>query len=381
MKSAIKKIRAKFRNRFPSILKYSGVDGQAWFFGTSERAPSIAEFICGDGTSLGSQKRIRRSDVLTKSVEYATGGAVSILCMDEGEPGYLDHGGRAIEVPLRVVVRKALPDSAEALMAELKNSTTREDLRRIRKAGFTFRVTKNPEDVRAFYANQYAPLVRQRFPDDGTIMSLKYLLNSVENGGELVCADLDGEWVAGLFNWVLADNYAMGPLGIRDADEAVRQKRVVSALLVASMERAVELGKPTATLGFSLPFLGKGPIWFKAKWGCTLEVGARERKMQMFLDLRHAPVRKAIAESPIIHYEAGELVVSTWLPPGEAALKTIVREVKRFPGIPRWHVFTAPETLALAQEELDAADRILPLALDVNASEPLWLGLLISAES
>ena len=63
------------------------------------------------------------------------------------------------------------------------------------------------------------------------------------------------------------DNYAMAQLGIRDADEEVRKSRVVSALLVRSMQRAVELGLATTTLGFSLPFLGKGPIWFKAKWG------------------------------------------------------------------------------------------------------------------
>ena len=59
-------------------------------------------------------------------------------------------------------------------------------------------------------------------------------------------------------------------LGIRDADDAVRQKRVVAALIVRSLERAVELGRDRASLGRSLPFLGKGPVWFKAKWGGIL---------------------------------------------------------------------------------------------------------------
>jgi len=262
-------------------------------------------------------------------------------------------------------------------MDGLRTSTTREDLRRIRKAGFSFRVTRDPEDVRLFHTRHYTPLVRQRFPEDGQIQSVEKLLDDLGHGGEIVCAELDGEWVAGLYNWAHVDNYAMGPLGIRDADEGVRQKRVVSGLLVASMERAVELGRPTATLGFSLPFLGKGPIWFKAKWGCTLEVGPGDQAMQLLLDLRHASVHKALAESPIVHCEADVLMVASWLPPGEAALNALVRDAGRFRSITRWHVFAETETLAAAGEALAVDDRIVPIAVDPGGSDPLWVGQLL----
>ena len=86
-------------------------------------------------------------------------------------------------------------------------------------------------------------------------------MDRLNRGGELVCADIDGAWVAGMFNLANPESYDLGSLGIRDADDAVRQKRVVAALIVRSLEQAVELGRGQATLGRSLPFLGKGPVW------------------------------------------------------------------------------------------------------------------------
>ena len=277
-------------------------------------------------------------------------------------------------MPLGIALRKTLPDTTDSLLAGLKTSTTQEDLRRIRRSGFTFRITNDSDDIRAFYAHYYVPLVRQRFPEDGVITPLEIMLEILGRPGELVCADLDGEWVAGILNWVSGDDYTMGALGIRGADETVRQKRVVSALLVQSMQRAVELGRSTTTLGTSLPFLGKGPIWFKAKWGCRLEFEPQKPSMQMLLDLRHESVRTALANSPIVHCEKGELCVAAWLPPGDGPRKALIREAGRFPGISRWHVLAEPETLREAEQALEENERIHPVKVDICATEPLWLG-------
>ncbi len=339
----------------------------------------MAEFCCGDNSHCTSEGRILRAQVPVQSIKHASEGAVSIVDQPPNQPGFPDLDGRAIEVPRGIVLRKKLPGTTDSLMAGLKTSTTREDLRRIRSAGFTYRITTDPEDIRQFYSRHYVPLVRGRFPEDGDIIPLENMLRKLEHEGELVCADLDGEWVAGILNWAREDRYAMGALGIRDADEAVRQKRVVSALLVRSMQRAVELERPATTLGSSLPFLGKGPIWFKAKWGCTLEAAPGNQRMQMLLDLRHAPVRAALANSPIIHFENGELSVAAWLQPGEGPLKTLTREAGRFPGISRWHVLADRETLRSAGQALDANERIVPREVDVRVAEPLWLGQLSRA--
>jgi hypothetical protein len=189
-----------------------------------------------------------------------------------------------------------------------------------------------------------------------------------------VCTDLDGRWVAGIYNVADEAEYALGSLGIRDADDDVRQTRVTSALIVRSLERAVELGHDTASIGRSLPFLGKGPIWFKAKWGGIITLGRAPSFMYMFIDVRHRAVRRFLATRPIIHIVEDEPVASTWLDPGDEALRTVVRESRRYPGIGRWYVLGLPETLELAGDGLAATDLVVPVPVDMSDDRPLWIG-------
>jgi hypothetical protein len=289
-----------------------------------------------------------------------------------------DHGAHgAIRVPLLVDLDADLPSDTETLRAQLLTSTTREDFRRIRRAGFTYRITTDRDVVRQFHAQHYKPLVEHRFPDDGTVRSVERMLGDLGRGGELICADIDGDWVAGIFNVAGDSAYALGGLGIRDADDSIRHTRVTAALVVRSLERAVELGVGSASLGRSLPFLGKGPIWFKTKWGAALTLG-RTTHLLAFMDLRHAPVRRVLSTTPIVHVVNGELVASMWLEPGERALRSIISDVDRFRGLRSWNVLGLPETLASAAEEISDNDRLNGFAVTAHGDPPIWLGGVLS---
>lgn len=342
--------------------------------GLDQRAPSIAAFFSGDDVRSGKRGRVWRDRLPGKIEKLAAEGGLPILQLREPGPQIAKVLHRAIAVPALVDLHTLLPDNPDDLREQLLTSTTREDFRRIRKAGFTYRVTNDPDDVREFHARHYTPLVAARFPDDGHTADLDNLLETLDKGGELVCADIDGEWVAGIYNVLHGSHYALRFIGIRDGDDAVRQQRVVAALIVRSLERSIELERERATLGRSLPFLGKGPVWFKAKWGGILTRDPRVQNLYMFMDLRHESVRRMLAASPIIHSEGDELVVSAWLEPGEDPLKVTVREAGRYPGITRWYVLGEPETLAAAAEQLAENERVVPVPLSPSGAMPLWLG-------
>ncbi|MDA8587254.1 GNAT family N-acetyltransferase [Rhodobacteraceae bacterium] len=371
--SVVSKVKSKVQQALPKTVSFSGSLGQAWFCGALERAPSMAGFFCGHDAGQSSTERLLRSKIAKRCLDKGANGTAAIYCPGPNVPRLSELDGAAVDVPLRIELKKPLPATEDDLMAGIKTSTTREDLRRIRKAGFTYRITTDPEDIRTFHSRFYVPLINQQFPEDGSILSLEKMLKTGEQR-EIVCAYLDGEWVAGIMNQTQDGNYAMAQLGIRDADEAVRKSRVVSALLVRSMQRAVELNLETTTLGFSLPFLGKGPIWFKAKWGSALTFEPRRPTMQVLLDLRHAAIRNALATCPILHSEEGALVATGWLEPGEAPLKALAREAERYTGIAQWYILGETETLAAASEVLAANDRVIPLAITPTGPEPIWLG-------
>jgi hypothetical protein len=375
MSRASRTIRSVLRRHFPRSVAYEGSGGTAWFAGFEERAPSIAAFFCGDDVRLGHRGRVWSHRVPGRIEGIAGVGGLPIVQLLEEDARLGGVLRRAVAVPELVDIHTHLPDDLDALRAQLLTSTTREDFRRIRRANFGYRFTSDPELIREFYARFYAPLVADRFPDDGRIGLVGDMLDSLSHGGELVCADIDGAWVAGMFNVARPASYELSHLGIRDADDAVRQKRVVAALIVRSLERAVELGRSRATLGRSLPFLGKGPVWFKAKWGGIITRDPAMQDMYMFMDLRHAAVRRMLSDSPVIHAEGDALVASTWLEPGDKPLQATTRDAGRFPGISRWYVLAEPRTLAAAGAQLSESGRIVPIPVALGENgRSLWLG-------
>ena len=358
----------------PREATYEGSGGTAWCVGFESRALSTAAFFCGEDVRAAHRGRVWRRRVPGRIGNVARAGGLPIVRILELGRWPADDVRRAIVVPQLVAIHKDLPADSDALRAQLLTSTTREDFRRIRRANFSYRVTSDPALIREFYARHYAPLIADRFPEDGRIAPVEDMLDKQERGGELVCADIDGAWVAGIFNVAGETSYALGALGIRDADDAVRQKRVVAALIVRSLERAVELGHGRATLGQSLPFLGKGPVWFKAKWGGVITPAPAVPDLHMFLDLRQAAVRRMLSASPIIHSENDALVVTAWLEPGEKPAKDTARDAGRFPGISRWYVLAEPQTLAEADAQLSANERIVPMSVTLGGDDPVWLG-------
>lgn len=354
---------------------YEGAHGVVWFAGSERRTPSIAPFFVGDDARAGANGFVVRHRLDKRINDVAEAGGTTILRLPGPDPAFAGLVRRAVAAPPLVDVTRDLPADVDTLRADLLTSTTREDLRRIRRANFTYRITTDPGAIREFHARHYVPLVNQRFPDDGLMRSLEHMQRDLDRGGELICADIEGKWVAGISNTTTEERYELQNLGIRDADESIRQKRVTAALLIRSLERAVEVRKGSVSLGRSLPFLGKGPVWFKAKWGGVVSRAHVPGNLHVFMDLRHASARRMLAESPIIQRLGGDDIgASIWLDPGDDPLRVIARDTRRFPGILRWHVLGEPETLAAAGPVLSANERVMTIPLVPRGDKPLWLG-------
>ena len=56
-------------------------------------------------------------------------------------------------------------------------------------------------------------------------------------------------------------------------------------------------------------------------------------------------------------------------------MEDTVRDVGWFPGISRWYVLAEPQTLAAADAQLTADERLVPIPVDLReGGPPLWLG-------
>jgi hypothetical protein len=359
---------------FPGEATYEGSGGTAWCVGFESRALSIAAFFCGEDVRTGPRGRVWRHQVPDRIMRIAGAGGLPIVHVLEQDRWPNEVLRRSIVVPQLVGVHTELPGDSGTLRAQLLRSKTRGDFRRIRHANFSYKVSSDPALIREFYARYQAPLVAHRFPEDGWVAPVEEMLDKLGRGGELVCAYIDEDWVAGVFNVANQTSYDLGGLGIRDGDDTVRRTGVVAALIVRSFERAIELDYSRATLGRSLPFLGKGSIWFKAKWGGIVGKDRAIPDLHMFLDVRHAPVRRMLSATPVIHAEDDALVVSKWLMSGDRSVRDTVEDAGRFPGISRWYVLAEPQTLTAADAQLSANERIVPIPVTLQGEDPIWLG-------
>jgi hypothetical protein len=373
MKHRLKKIILK---RFPKIAYFGGTNCDMLAVGSFKRRDSFARALCGEDF------RVRRSLSVTLalpedvSMEFAKEGGVAVISEEVAHGFSKEFKSLTLQVPIRVGLSRDLPSSIEDLYDCIRTSTTREDLRRIRKANFSYRIERDPQVLSEFHTNYAAALVDSRFPNDGDLETVESLLQRAQDGSELICLDSDGEWLAGIFNRRNEGAYRLGRLGIRGGDEDVRRKHVTSALLVRSFERGVELGSNRATLGASIPFLGKGPIWFKAKWGGVLDLDGQSRVL-VLLDIRHETIQQVLSQTPILHDYKGELAAAFWLSPGPEALKKLNRDVKMFQGVRRWHAFAGPETIAQGAIALSEMDGIVPVVVQPEANSPIWVGGLV----
>jgi hypothetical protein len=359
---------------FPHEATYEGSSGTAWCVGFKSRALSISAFFCGEDVRLGARGRVWRHQVPDRITRIAGAGGLPIVHVLKQDRWPDEVLRRAIVVPQLVGVHADLPGDSGALRARLLKSKTRGDFRRIRHANFSYTVSRDPALIREFHARYQAPLITQRFPEDGRVAPVEEMLDKLDRGGELVCAYMDEDWVAGVFNVASQTSYDLGGLGIRDGDDTVRRAGVVAALIVRSLERAVELDYARATLGQSLPFLGKGSIWFKAKWGGIVAKDRAIPDLHMFMDVRQAAVRRMLSATPVIHAEDDALVVSKWLMSGHRSVRDTVDDAGRFPGISRWYVLAEPQTLAAAEAQLSANERITTIPVTLGGDDPVWLG-------
>lgn len=363
--------------RYPTLTSYENSACSLLMVGGVHRSDSIATQLCGVDDLGGAVRRMARGRVFNHCERFVVRGGLSIVAPALARAAPQSFLARTIEVPELIGLTRPLPDTIDAFRTTVRTSTTREDLRRIRKAGFSYRLTKDERALREFHNRYSNALLEKRFPRDGRPDTLDDLVCQLKDGGELLCLDRGGEWLAGIFNTASGRHYALGSLGIRDGSEEIRRMHVASALIVKSCERAIELGIREASLGRSLPFLGKGPVWFKAKWGGVLRLDQHSPRLRMLMDLRSPAVRKILGAQPVLLCEGEDIALAAWQAPGSEALRTTLRDASRFPGIIRRYVLGTPETIGAALADFAANPAIVPIPVPHAAPEPLWLGKIL----
>lgn len=155
------------------------------------------------------------------------------------------------------------------------SANTREFVRktraRIKKYGYSYRVSYDNDDFDNFYRNFYVPSTEDRHKDLAEVQSYDYLKAVFKRGGLLFLHNGAKPLGAVLF---IVDSFGVFHFfvwGVLKGEEKHLSDAVGHALYYFSITWASEQGLKEYNFGGSRPFLNDGILQYKKKWGACVQ--------------------------------------------------------------------------------------------------------------
>ena len=141
------------------------------------------------------------------------------------------------------------------------------NIRRARKAGFTFETSHEQADFDYFYDRMHLPYINQRHRGYGMIEPKTELQPLFEKGFVTFVKTPDGKRIAGDLNALWGDVFFSFVVGILDGDSTWVQSGALSAMYYHLMETTYHSSASRYDLGAVRPFLKNGLFQYKRRWG------------------------------------------------------------------------------------------------------------------
>ncbi len=142
--------------------------------------------------------------------------------------------------------------------------------RKVRKYGYTYRMTRNPGAVVRFYEEFYVPYIKDRFQEQCFLRSLGEFQSAVESGFLLQVLD-GGKWVSGAICQVRGKSITVLAFGVHKNHFDHLRHGVLSSAYYFIFLWAEKTGLETVDLLRSRAHAGDGVYEHKRRWGAQAE--------------------------------------------------------------------------------------------------------------
>jgi hypothetical protein len=176
-----------------------------------------------------------------------------------------EGSGRDFVIPSAVRAMLDLPSSFAEYSDRLEH-TAISDIRKIRKAGFGFRISRDPEDLLLFYKSMYLPTLQARHGDNAVPASFDDLEGFLMKGFLLIVGKVNSALGGALAYECGGGRLVLKSLGVLEGDLTLMKSGATSAIYYFSIQNACERGFSTLDLGLCAPFRTGGLITYKRKW-------------------------------------------------------------------------------------------------------------------
>lgn len=205
-----------------------------------------------------------------------------------------------LAVPEWVGMEIPLPENQAELF---KNESVKSDVRRIKKYGLEYRISREDADFERFYNEYHVPFVKRRHGGLTYLRSSHRLIRIFRRGG-LIWIEQKGRAVAGVVFERRADMIRMIVMGLKGDDAELMSMGAPSATYYYSIQLAYAEGRGIVELGGVRPVLNDGILKFKRKWGTHL---ADKRDIyhdyMVHINEKSAAARAFLTRVPLIYHD------------------------------------------------------------------------------
>jgi hypothetical protein len=215
--------------------------------------------------------------------------------------------GHSFYLPLMVGAQVDLTDRSRLL----RSRDLRDDLRRIRKRGFQYSISRKKRDLETFIRFYHDPYVTKVHGFDAVGMNLPRLLASCASDDMpepwvLLKVELDGEWVAGDLLVSGEGSAALMEIGVKDADPTHVRRGALQAAYWLSLEYLWSQGHKRVSLMHARPFLRSGVLQYKLKFSPSLKPTSSNGFL-LFFDTENDAVQEVLLQEPLLVFDGGSL--------------------------------------------------------------------------
>lgn len=151
-----------------------------------------------------------------------------------------------------------------------------EDIRKIKKYGYNYEVSQDPDKLKMFYHKMYLPYISWKYGKLGTYPNFYTIKHLIEQGSKLLFIKLKDEYLFGGIFLKNKDKVFATYAGVMEGKFDCIQQGVIAASYHYLIQHSKEIGANTIDFGNCRPFVNDGVFQYKRKWGTSIDKAGNE---------------------------------------------------------------------------------------------------------
>lgn len=205
----------------------------------------------------------------------------------------------ALVLPFRTRLVVDIRGEWEEVVQRFHRTVRRNEMRLVRKYGYTYEISHCDTDLETFYRTMYLPTMRKRHGDLATMFSFEEACQYFRRG-LLILIKRDEQRVAGAVCYPEREVLYAIVMGALDGDEQLIREGAMAACYYSWIHWAHQQGYEAVDFWGSKPYL-MDLFLYKRKWGVTVGV-APDMPQRIWLKIRRdtPAVRQFLKDNPCI---------------------------------------------------------------------------------